>query len=106
MSEPVGSGDVVEAVKDMDVRPYGPQVPRGARATVSEVRPTVPANGRCCDVPLGLLLVEYPLAPIAAWCPCGWRRIGPGREEMARRFAEDLNVGPGLPTTIPETVTA
>lgn len=89
MSADIGPGDVVEAVTNYP--DHGLRY--GDRKIVARIAPW---TGTCttlrCGQTTGFSLVGVGLAPGECFCPCGWRKIGPGREETVRRFAEDLNV--------------
>jgi hypothetical protein len=62
MSDDIGPGDVVEALRTFPADWWGPEVVAGSRAVVALVR-----------------------------------KIGPSHDEVARIFAEDLNVPPVRP---------
>lgn len=98
----IGPGDVVEAVFPAYVgsfltgRAEGYRIKVGDRAIVSALT-TVGRFSQCDNCgdksQRGLLLKEYPLREAVAWCFCEWRRVGPTRAELSKRFAEDLRQG-------------
>ena len=89
----LGRHDVVERVGGVPHRWRA-----GERATVVSVLPISPFRCDTCGqrVAQGLILTPDRRLPIdkqrgLAWCPNHWRKIGPGRDEVARMFAEDLS---------------
>lgn len=106
----LGKGDVVAAVSDMRVSsmwtgrgPY--HIKTGDRAIVAEV---VNNHGFCtaCGTPhdlVGLKLEEYPLRDGVLFCPCEWRKIGPGAAETVARFAHHLAPARRARVTRPRT---
>lgn len=90
MSDDIGPGDVVEAVKRMiGDRTNRPYVSVGQRAVVRSLLTTPPACRACKGEE------SYILEGISSnllFCVCGWRKIGGSQADTIRRFAEDLNV--------------
>ena len=91
----IGPGDCVEAVRDMgwcDVL----YARRGDRDIVERLEPPDPRDDPCsnCGGLLGGLWLRnhQAIEPLVMFCLCGWRKVGPGRDETTRLFAEDLSV--------------
>lgn len=90
MSEPIGPGDVVEAVDPFGVRRW----PHGLRFTVLEVfGPT----SECSCASRGTLSHQEPHGGLGLWeipgrwCIYDFRKIGGSRADTMRQFSEVLN---------------
>jgi hypothetical protein len=98
MTTDLGKGDVVVAVHAMSVNgrwtPHGGayHIAAGDRAIVEEVTDCRGVCTECGCKPglIGLKLVEYPLKRHVRWCPCEWKKLGPGQEETVAKFAHHL----------------
>jgi hypothetical protein len=92
MTADIGKGDVVAATSYHPaqgvLQPY--PVWKGDRAVVTGLHENDVVCTGCGDRGRGFYLDRFPLPSDVSWCPCGWRKIGPGREEIAALFAADL----------------
>jgi hypothetical protein len=99
MSDDLGPGDCVEARITMHISPPWVDggggtydIPAGTRTVV--VRVTAGRSSFChtcgANNGPGLILHDYPLVPFVSWCSCEWRKVGGGKEEHLRQFAEYL----------------
>ena len=90
----IGPGDCVEAVRDSELGGVV-YARRGDRDVVAEVVNELHPPCLFCERTdtVGLILTHHGQDD-RDWefCVCGWRKVGPGRDEVVRRFAEDLNV--------------
>ena len=116
MTTDIGKGDVVAALRDMSVGPrwipygsgVGYQIKAGQRAIVAGI---VTAAAYCTECGhdnrrVGLVLEEYPLAQHVYWCPCEWKKLGPGQAETVALFAGALKARPNLIPAKPAKVKA
>lgn len=89
-ADDLGPGDVVVAVANVISARWG-TIPRGTRATVTELSPgPSPGCNGCDGGPGGVHLAEF---PNPRWfCLCRWRRVGGSRSDTIRLFAADLTV--------------
>jgi hypothetical protein len=90
----IGPGDCVEAVRDVVSYDGTVYARRGERDIVEVVHGPLPTDEVCFWGHRlgGFELVEHTLPPGTFFCVCGWRKVGPSRDETTRLFAEDLHV--------------